>query len=469
MILSYFCPMEKHISKPSSLAERDHKTIWHPDTQMLTAPLPIPIVAGKGALLIAEDGTEYIDGISSWWVNIHGHGNAYIADKIAEQAKKLEHCIFAGLTHLPAVELAERLLQILPSEQSKIFYSDNGSTAVEVGLKMAIQYWFNQGIQKRKILAFRHGYHGDTFGSMSVSARSVFTMAFEKYLFEVDYIDIPVPDGVGGGIFNSPDGCSGQVSNEEYFKNIQQKVSSGEYAAFIFEPLILGAGGMLMYSPAGMKRLIEICRSEDLIIITDEVMTGFGRTGKRFAMEYLQIQPDIICLSKGLTGGTMALGVTSCNQKIYDGFLSTDKLKTFLHGHSFTANPIACTAALASLDLFLEPSCRQNIDRIIGLQKNFLEQIKGYSSIKNARQTGTIIAFDIVTNEEDSYMNNIRYFLSEYFFRNHIVLRPLGNTIYILPPYCITNEELKRIYESIIFLLSKELRDGNVVRQDTKH
>lgn len=451
--------MRKNNDHSLTLAQRDHLAIWHPDTQMLTEPLPIPIVKGKGSLLIGEDGTEYIDGISSWWTNIHGHGHPYLAQKIFEQAQQLEHCIFAGLTHPPAVELAERLLQILPSAQSKIFFSDNGSTAVEVGLKMAIQYWFNQGIHKNKILAFRHGYHGDTFGSMSVSARSVFTMPFQQYLFEVDYIDIPVPDGIGGGIFNSPEKCRGDMPDNNYYEAIKEKISSGEYAAFIFEPLILGAGGMLMYPPAALERLIKICRENNLLIITDEVMTGFGRTGKRFAMEYLQVQPDIICLSKGLTGGTMALGVTSCVQKVYDAFLSEDKLKTFLHGHSFTANPIACSAALASLDLFMENTCMENIHRIVEQHAAFIKEIKDNPAIKNARQTGTIMAFEIITQQQDSYMNPLRYFLSEFFFRRHIVLRPLGNTIYLLPPYCTSNTELRTIYDAITFLLE------NVTRQ----
>lgn len=452
--------MKKNNDHTLTLAQRDYQSIWHPDTQMLTEPLPIPIVKGKGSLLIGEDGAEYIDGISSWWTNIHGHGHPYIAQKIAAQAQQLEHCIFAGLTHPPAIELAERLLQILPSKQSKIFFSDNGSTAVEVALKMAIQYWFNQGIYKNKILAFRHGYHGDTFGSMSVSARSVFTMPFQKYLFEVDYIDIPVPDGIGGGIFNSPEGCTGEMPDENYYDSIKEKVSSGKYAAFVFEPLILGAGGMLMYTPAALERLIKICRENDLLIITDEVMTGFGRTGKRFAMEYLKVQPDIICLSKGLTGGTMALGVTSCVQKVYDAFLSEDKLKTFLHGHSFTANPVACSAALASLDLFMEDSCMENICRIIEQHASFIKKIKDNAAIKNARQTGTIMAFEIITQEEDSYMNKIRYYLSEFFFTRHIVLRPLGNTIYILPPYCISNVELNKIYEAILSLLANAARQS---------
>jgi adenosylmethionine-8-amino-7-oxononanoate aminotransferase len=443
----------KQENKMPSLVERDKKTIWHPDTQMQTEPAPVPIIAGKGSLLIDENGTEYIDGISSWWVNIHGHGHPYIAEKIGNQARQLEHCIFAGLTHPPAVDLAERLLHILPTGQSKVFFSDNGSTAVEVALKMAIQYWHNQGIRKNKILAFRKGYHGDTFGAMSVSARSVFTQPFEDYLFEVDYIDIPVTDGAGRDIFTTPDLCRGTLPDEAFFESIKQRTGTGEYAAFIFEPLILGAGGMLMYSPEALEELVGICRDNGLLIIADEVMTGFGRTGKRFATDYIEQKPDIICLSKGLTGGTMALGITACVQKIYDAFLSEDKLKTFLHGHSFTANPIACTAALASLDLFTDPACMDNIRRIILHHAAFTSRIKDHPAIKNVRQTGTIFAFDILTSEDDSYMNSIRDFLASFFLDRQIILRPLGNTVYVLPPYCTTNEQLEQIYNAILALL----------------
>lgn len=454
--------MNKNIKQFLSLIERDKKFVWHPDTQMLTAPDPVPIVSGKGALLKDEAGNEYIDGVSSWWVNIHGHSHPYIAEKIALQAQTLEHCIFAGLTHPPAVDLAEKLLAILPGNpnkpetlQSKIFYSDNGSTAVEVALKMAIQYWHNQQVSKNKFLAFRHGYHGDTFGAMSVSARSVFTRSFEDFLFEVDYIDIPFPEKNNSAIFNSPDHPSDEMPDEGYYEAVREKIASGKYAGFIFEPLILGAGGMMMYSPAALEKLIGICREKEMLIIADEVMTGFGRTGNRFAMNYLSVHPDIICLSKGLTGGTMALGITSCVQKVYNAFLSTDKLKMFLHGHSFTANPLACTAALASLDLFMKDDCMKNIQRITDQQASFREKIKDHAAIKNARQTGTIMAFEIITKEADSYMNSIRDYTGAYFLKNHIILRPLGNTIYILPPYCTTNEQLQKIYKTIINLLDE--------------
>jgi adenosylmethionine-8-amino-7-oxononanoate aminotransferase len=432
---------------------------------MQTAPLPVPIVAGRGALLIDEQGREYIDGVSSWWVNIHGHAHPYIAGKIAEQAATLEHCIFAGLTHPPAVDLSERLLSVLPyneghpdQRQTKVFFSDNGSTAVEVALKMAIQYWHNQGIAKNKILALRHGYHGDTFGAMSVSARSVFTRVFEDYLFDVEYIPIPVADEVGAGIFISPGECRGSMPEDSYYEEVRRKLESGDYAAFIFEPLVLGAGGMRMYAPAALEKLVRLCREQGLLIITDEVMTGFGRTGNRFAMDYLESKADIICLSKGLTGGTMALGITTCVEKVYDAFLSTDKLKMFLHGHSFTANPVACAAALASLDLFLEDSCRQNRERVTARQAAFLERIAEHPAIKNPRQTGTIAAFELVTAPEDSYMNEIRDFVSDYFVAHQVILRPLGNTIYVLPPYCITDGQLDRMHGVIASLLDEVQR-----------
>lgn len=443
----------------NSLLYRDRQHVWHPDTQMQTAPPPVPIVSGKGAILRDETGKEYIDGVSSWWVNIHGHGHPYIARKIGEQAAVLEHCIFAGLTHPPAVELAERLLSILPAgahlaeRQAKVFFSDNGSTAVEVALKMAIQYWHNQDKNKPKILALRHGYHGDTFGAMSVSARSVFTRVFEEYLFEVDYISLPVPDEMGSGIYNTPEAQTGPVPGESYYAQIREKVASGDYAAFIFEPLIQGAGGMRMCTPAALEKLVHICRDKGMLIIADEVMTGFGRTGHRFATDYLESKPDIICLSKGLTGGTMALGITTCVEKVYDAFLSEDKLKMFLHGHSFTANPVACAAALASLDLFEQDRCREDIVRVTERQHTFLKRIEGRSVIKNPRQTGTIAAFELITGEADTYMNRIRDFVSAFFIERQVILRPLGNTIYILPPYCITDAELERLHTIVAELL----------------
>jgi adenosylmethionine-8-amino-7-oxononanoate aminotransferase len=412
------------------LTERDLKVIWHPYTQMKTALPPVPIVRGEGALLFGEDGKQYIDAISSWWVNIHGHAHPYIAKKVAEQLLKLEHVIFAGFTHEGAVELGERLLKILPQNQQKVFYSDNGSTAVEVAIKMCLQYWHNKGENRTRIVAFKNAYHGDTFGAMAVSGRSAFTAAFDQLLFDVEFIDLP---------------------NEENIHRVKSQISSlkSEVACFIFEPLVQGASGMLMYEAKYLDQLMKHCREEGVLMIADEVFTGFGRTGKSFACYHVEELPDVMCFSKGLTGGTMALGLTTCTQEIYDAFLWDDKLKTLFHGHSFTANPVACASALASMDLFLDPSTAESIARIVESHRNFADKIKQHPKVKTVRQTGTIVAMEWETGSDTSYFNSLRDKLYLYFLDAGIILRPLGNVIYILPPYCITNEQLIYIYSKI--------------------
>lgn len=413
-----------------NLVERDLQVIWHPYTQMQTALPPIPIVRGEGTCLYAEDGTKYIDAISSWWVNIHGHSHPYIAKKVAEQLLQLEHVIFAGFTHKDAVELAERLLAILPSNQAKAFYSDNGSTAIEVAIKMCLQYWHNKGEQRTKIIAFKNAYHGDTFGAMSVSGRSAFTAAFDSLLFEVEFIDLP------------------DANNIEALKS-QISALKSQISSFIFEPLVQGSAGMVMYEAKYLDELMGHCRKEGVLMIDDEVFTGFGRTGKAFACNHLQTQPDIMCFSKGLTGGTMAFGLTTCTQDIYDAFLSDDKMKTLFHGHSYTANPVACAAGLASLDLFLDPSTQKNIDHIAVRHTAFADKIKGHKSLKTTRQTGTILAMEWETGNNTSYFSGLRDKLYHYFLNKGIILRPLGNIIYILPPYCITDTELDYIYATV--------------------
>lgn len=419
-----------------NLAERDKAIIWHPYTQMKTAADPIGIVKGEGVYLIDENGKRYLDAVSSWWVNIHGHSHPHIAEKVSAQLLTLEHAIFAGFTHPPAVELAEGLLKILPANQAKIFYTDNGSTAVEVALKMCLQYWSNRGEPRKKILAFHNSYHGDTFGAMSVSARSAFTAPFESLLFEVIYIDTPNADNIE------------QLKNQ--ISELKDEVSS-----IIYEPLVQGSGGMLMYEARYLDELVGFCKQNRIFTIADEVMTGFGRTGKIFASEYLDNNPDIVCLSKGLTGGTMALGVTSCTQEIFDAFLSDDKHKTLFHGHSFTANPIACAAALASLDLTLQPETLENIARIASSHSQFFERVKLHKKLRNIRQTGTILALEWETQLDTSYFSDLRDKLYNYFLEKGIILRPLGNIIYILPPYCITNEQLDYIYTHIEEALNK--------------
>ncbi|TKK69851.1 adenosylmethionine--8-amino-7-oxononanoate transaminase [Ilyomonas limi] len=425
-----------------TLAARDKQVIWHPFTPQKNMPSPIAITHGKGTLLFDEQNNSYIDAISSWWVTLHGHAHPYIAERLHQQALRLEQVIFAGFTHEPAVALAERLLQILPSNFSKIFYSDNGSTSTEVALKMAIQYWWNQQsvagsrlpVSRTKILAFTNAYHGDTFGAMSVSDRSVFTLAFHELLFEVVFIDVP---------------------DEHNIENIKTIITQQHenIAAFIYEPLVQGAGGIKMYDATWMNDLLQFVQSKDIICIADEVMTGFGRTGKLFASEYMACTPDIICLSKGLTGGTMALGVTACSNKIYNAYVQDDKLKTFFHGHSFTANPLACTAALASLDLLLKEECLQQIPWIAAQHQHFLQQLYTKKNIKNVRCLGTIIAFEI-TEGADEYLNNISNVITQQCLQEGIYLRPLGNTVYIMPPYCITAEELNKVYAVINKLVS---------------
>jgi len=413
-----------------NLTERDLKVIWHPYTQMKTAAPPIGIVRGEGAGLFDEQGKKYIDAVSSWWVNIHGHAHPYIAKKVSEQLHKLEHVIFAGFTHEGAVELAERLLTILPDNQQKAFYSDNGSTAIEVAIKMCLQYWLNKGDQRTKIAAFKNAYHGDTFGAMAVSGRSAFTAAFDSLLFEVEFIDLP---------------------NEQNIESLKSHIShlKSELACFIFEPLVQGSAGMIMYEAEYLNQLMAHCKHENVLMIDDEVFTGFGRTGKRFACDHVQVQPDIMCFSKGLTGGTMALGLTTCTQQIYDAFLSEDKLKTLFHGHSFTANPVAIASALASLDLFLEPATAANMQRIEASHQQFAAKIKHHPKIKTIRQTGTIIAMEWETGDNTSYFSSLRDKLYHYFLAEGIILRPLGNVIYILPPYCITDAELGYVYSKI--------------------
>ena len=415
--------------------------VWHPFTQMKTADAPLFIESGKGALLFGKNGERYIDAISSWWVNIHGHANEHIAARIAEQAKKLEQVIFAGFTHAPAMQLAESLIHCLPPHFAKVFYSDNGSTSVEVAIKMALQYWHNKGQnQKTQIIAFENAYHGDTFGAMSVGARSKFNQAFQKHLFEVIHLPLPNKDNIS--------------ALKQHLQTLSQQKT---IAAFIFEPLLQGAGGMLNYAAEHLDELILIAQQNEIICIADEVMTGFGRTGKRFAINYLKQVPEIICLSKGITGGFMPLGVTVCSQKIYDAFYADEREKTFFHGHSYTANPLACAAANASLELLLDPKCEEQIHCIVAKHTAFANELKAFNTIENIRQQGTILAFDIKSDSATSYFNTLGKDAYKFFIQHGVLLRPLGNTIYIMPPYCISNSELNQVYETIKMYLNHQL------------
>lgn len=419
-----------------NLSDRDRAVNWHPYTQMKTADPIIPIVKGHGLYLFDDIGKQYIDAVSSWWVTLHGHAHPYIAQRVSEQLNILEQVIFAGFTHEPAVRLSENLLKLLPKNQEKVFYSDNGSTAVEVALKMCIQFAFNEGKEKTKILAFKNAYHGDTFGAMSVSGRSAWTQPFGEMLFDVVFIDPPTPE------------------NLDELKSIIRK-HPNEWACFIYEPLVQGAAGMLMHHSEDLSELMRFCRANDILMIQDEVFTGFGRTGKLFAADHLQEQPDIMCFSKGLTGGTMPMGITTASRRIFEAFLSEDNYKTLFHGHSFTANPLACTAALASMEILMREETLAAIEVICTKHQSFSEHLMRHPKVEKVRQTGTILAWEIKNDNRTSYFNEIGKVVYRKFIKRGIIIRPLGNVLYLVPPYCITREELDIVYRNITEVLDE--------------
>ncbi|MEI6945908.1 adenosylmethionine--8-amino-7-oxononanoate transaminase [Paraflavisolibacter sp. H34] len=426
-----------------NIAEKDKQYIWHPFTQMKGAVEPLPIQRAQGVYLYGTDGREYLDGISSWWVNIHGHGHPRICEKIAQQCARLDHVLFAGFTHEPAVLLAEELIGLLPGAFSKVFYSDDGSTAVEVALKMAVQYWHNRGVHHRKkIIALEDAYHGDTFGAMAVGARSVFTAAFHDLLFEVKRLPLPTEENI-----------------DECLRLFRQWAAEGEVAAFIFEPLVLGAAGMRMYGARNLDALLTVAKETGVLCIADEVMTGFGRTGKNFACEYLQHTPDIICLSKGITGGFLPLSVTVCTEEIFAAFYSDEQARALFHGHSYTANPIACAAGLASMELLKDPFTQAQMALLTNRHQAFAAKIGQEPFVKEARATGTILALEFETGDGTSYFHSLRHELYPWFLERGVLLRPLGNILYFMPPYCIREEEIDRVYglieEAVAFFAKK--------------
>ncbi|MBC5839092.1 adenosylmethionine--8-amino-7-oxononanoate transaminase [Flavobacterium muglaense] len=415
-----------------TLSERDQKYNWHPYTQHKTAQSHIAIVKGEGALLWDEKGKEYIDAIASWWVNPFGHSNEFIANAIYTQLTTLEHVLFGGFTHEPAVLLSEKLMEILPQNQEKLFYSDNGSTSVEIAIKVAMQFFFNKGIKKTKIIAFENAFHGDTFGAMAASGISFFVEAFKDSMIEVTRIPVPV-----------------KGLEKHSFEALENLVKTNEYAAFIFEPLVLGAVGMVMYEATALDQLISICKEHQVFTIADEVMTGFGKTGKNFACDYLQELPDMMCLSKALTGGTIPMAITSFTQKIFDGFYDDDVNKALFHGHTFTANPTGCAAALASLTLLRTPEMQANLVRVNENHLAFQNKIKQHPKVVTTRVLGVIFALEIKTDGAASYYGSLRNKLYDFFIENGLVLRPVGNIVYILPPYIITDLQLQKVYQVV--------------------
>ncbi|TCN61372.1 adenosylmethionine--8-amino-7-oxononanoate transaminase [Flavobacterium circumlabens] len=415
-----------------TLSEKDSQYLWHPYTQHKTAQTPIAITRGEGALLWDENNKEYIDAIASWWVNPFGHSNKIIADAIYKQLTTLEHVLFGGFTHEPAIKVAEKLMEILPANQQKIFFSDNGSTAVEVAIKVALQYFFNKNEKRTTIIAFENAFHGDTFAAMAASGISFYTQAFQGMF--IDVVRIPVP-------------VKGQ---EEFsFKALKTVIESHNCAGFIFEPLVQGAAGMVMYEPEALATLIGICKENKVLTIADEVMTGFGKTGKTFAMDYVAEEPDMMCLSKALTGGTIPMAITTFTQDVFDAFYDDDINKALFHGHTFTANPTGCSAALASIDLLRTAEMQNNIQRINVSHLIFQKKIENHPKVITARTLGVIFAVEIKSDAEESYYGSMRTKLYNFFIEKGVVLRPVGNIVYILPPYIMTDEQLQKVYDTI--------------------
>jgi adenosylmethionine-8-amino-7-oxononanoate aminotransferase len=426
----------KNIRFGKSLSERDEKVIWHPLTQHKTAAPLKAIKKAKGVWLEDEDGNRFIDGISSWYTSMYGHCHPKIKKAVSKQMDKLDQVVFSGFTHEPAVKLAEKLIEILPSNQAKLFFNDNGSTATEVGIKMALQYHHNHGKQRNVMLAFEEGFHGDTFGAMSVSGLSVYNGAFEKHFIEV--LRLPKPNG---------------NNNQAVLNQLQQYFNEHKIAGFIYEPLIQGAAAMKTYSKVGLEDILKICKKNDVICIADEVMTGFGKTGKTFASDYIQTKPDVICLSKALSAGMVPMGITSCTQKIYNAFYDDDLAKGLFHGHTYTGNPLACAAALASIELLASDEIQQQIKEIMSWHQSFAVQLKQHPKIEEVRQIGVILALDLAVKMER--YGNLRNELYSFFMKRGVFLRPLGNTIYILAPYVINKEEMQQIYDAILASLEE--------------
>ncbi len=420
----------------SEILQKDQQYVWHPFTQHHTAGDPLAITKAEGVYLYDADGKAYIDANSSWWVNTHGHGHPHIGKAMADQFATVDHIVFAGATHPKAVELAERICGHLPEHFQKVFFSDNGSTAVEISLKMAIQYWHNKGEHKQRFLAMHGSYHGDTFGAMSVGQRGYFNAPFEPLFFDTDYLDFP------------------NGSNESaILERAEKLLSSGEFAGLIVEPLVQGAAGMRMYSVEFLDALTAIAQKYEVLVIFDEVMTGFGRTGKLFSMDHCQNKPDFVALSKGLTAGVMALGLTVTSNKVYEAFLGEETTKALLHGHSFTANPIACAVACANLDLFEQEETWKNIDSLVQWNQAFAKELEAFDFIQNIRQQGTILAFEVNEGGDASYFSDLKTRAYQFFLEQGVLLRPLGNVIFVNPPFCITEEEYGRMKAVVLAFL----------------
>jgi adenosylmethionine-8-amino-7-oxononanoate aminotransferase len=432
-----------------NLDQRDRAHVWHPYTQMLNQPPLLPIVRGEGVYLYTEDGRKILDGISSWWVNIHGHAHPKLNAALAAQAAEIEHVIFAGCTHRPAVELAERLVQVMPVGLTRVFYSDNGSTAVEAAIKMAVQYWRNRGeAQRTGLITLHHAYHGDTTGAMSASEDSVFTRAFTPLLFRVERAHSPY-------CYRCPVGLERATCRIECLGDLERRLEEqGERAAAVLvEPMLQGAGGMIVWPAEFLAGVRRLCDRYGVLMIADEVLTGFGRTGRMFACEHAQVAPDILCLSKALTAGYLPLGVTAATDEVYQAFLSDDRERAFFHGHSYTANPLACAVAIASLELFGEADVLGRVQRLERLLCAGLEPLRSLARVGDVRVIGGVGVVEL--QNDGGYLADIGPRLGAAFLKRDLLLRPLGNILYFMPPYAITDGETEWVLAQIREVLGR--------------
>lgn len=419
--------------------------IWHPFTQHAVFPDSILIDRAEGANLFTKSGQRIIDGISSWWVNTHGHNHPKIVAAVRAQAQKLDQIIFAGFTHEPAEELAAKLIELTAANLTRAFFSDSGSTAVEVALKMALGHWAHKGKPRGGVVALEHAYHGDTFGAMAVGARSTFNALYEPLLFDVHRLPFP-------------EETRRHATVEAFGKLLRNQGES--IAALIVEPLVLGAAGMMMYDTGTLRALHDLCRRHNVLFIADEVMTGWGRTGTRFACEQAGIAPDIVCLSKGMTGGFLPLAVTLTTEEIYRSFYSTDRARTFFHSSSFTGNPLGCAAACASLKIWQEEPVLDRINQVSVSLRALWPRLAARGDVENVRQIGTIAALDVRAPDR-GYLSDVAPKLYRYFVGHGVLLRPIGRSIYVLPPYCISHADLELIVNTIERALDA-LRDGEL-------
>jgi adenosylmethionine-8-amino-7-oxononanoate aminotransferase len=426
------CKIEKSLNPEAlapSLAQRDRAHLWHPLTQHKTSPLMTALVRSEGIYLFDEEGNRYMDGISSWYTTVYGHRHPHIVGAMKHQLDQLDQVVFSGFTHEPAVLLSEKLAALLPVGQQKLFFSDNGSTAVEIGIKMALQYFHNQGQPKTVLMALNDGFHGDTFGAMSVSGLSVYNGPFEAHLMQVERIEVPRQDNIQGLI----DHLEARLSDRP------------DVAGFIYEPLVQGAAAMQMHEAEHLDQILAVLRKHGVLLIADEVMTGFGKTGTLWASDQLQVKPDIMCLSKALTAGALPMAVTTCTQQIYDAFYSDHTAHGLFHGHTYTAHPLACAAAMAALDLAVDPEVVQRRKNIEVMQSAYAAKRAGHPQVAHIRAKGVIMALDLAV--EIPRYGSFRDTMYRWFMDRGLSIRPLGATLYLMPPLITTAEELQQMHD----------------------